>query len=47
MEQLDALRLARDQKAHDRTVQQRHLVQVEHEPWTVSPDFSPYFVEIL
>lgn len=47
MEQLDALRLARDQKAHDCAIHQRHFVQVEHEPGTISPDLRPYFVEVL
>ncbi len=47
VEQLDALRFTRDQKAHDRVVHQRHLIKVEHEPRTVSPDLSPYFVEVL
>ncbi len=46
MPQLDAFRFTRDQKAHDRAVHQCHLVQVEHEPRTKSPDLRPYFVEI-
>ena len=36
MPQLDALRFAGDEEAHDRDVNQRHLVQVEDEPRPVS-----------
>jgi len=38
MHQRDAVGLAGDEKAHDRDVHQRHLVQVEHEARPESPD---------
>ena len=40
MHQSDAVGLAGDEKAHDRDVHQRHLVQVEHEARPESPDLG-------
>src|SRR3989441_12620142 len=37
MHERDAVALAGDEKAHDRDVHQRHLVQVEHEARPESP----------
>src|SRR5689334_18329165 len=36
----DAVGLAGDEKAHDRDVHQRHLVQVEHQARPESPDLG-------
>src|SRR2546422_829036 len=40
MHERDAVALAGDEKAHDREVHQRHLVQVEHEARPESPDLG-------
>ena len=40
MHERDAVGLAGDEKAHDRDVHQRHLVQVEHEARPESPDLG-------
>src|SRR2546428_2282087 len=47
MQQLDALRFAGDEEAHDPDVHQRDLVQVEDEPEAVPPDFGPELVQGL
>jgi len=46
MHQLDALRLASDQKAHDPLVHQRHLVQIEDERQPVPPDLRLQLIEV-
>src|SRR5439155_2036021 len=47
MQQLDALRFAGDEEAHDPDVYQRDLLQVEHEPEAVPPELGLEFVQRL
>jgi len=46
MHQLDALRLASDQKANDTQVHQRHLIQIENERQAVPPDLHLQLIEV-
>src|SRR6266404_4040787 len=45
--QLDALRFAGNEEAHDRHINQGHLAQVEHEQRPVPPDVGLEFVQVL
>ena len=45
MPQLDALCFAGNEEAHHCDVQQRHLVQVQHEPRVVPPDLGLEFLQ--
>ena len=46
MDQLDALHLTRDQKAHDPVVHQRHLIQIEDERQAVLPHFRLQLAQV-